>query len=120
MLSTIHTNDSLSAVSRLQDMGIEPFLLALDAARAGGAAADSPAVQGVQRALRVRRRDREPHGLESGQHTLRAQRVRRCRGTGYRGRVGVFEVVRITDRMADLIQTEHRCPNCARRPASRE
>ena len=44
VLSTIHTNDALSAVTRLQDMGIEPFLLVVRAAGPGGPAAGPPAL----------------------------------------------------------------------------
>ena len=44
VLSTIHTNDALSAVTRLQDMGIEPFLLLVRAPRAGGPAAGPQAL----------------------------------------------------------------------------
>ena len=59
VLSTIHTNDSLSAVNRLVDMGDRAVPAGLDAAGAGGPAAHPPAVQGVQGAVRVRRRDGE-------------------------------------------------------------
>ena len=52
VLSTIHTNDALSAVTRLQDMGIEPFLLAVLAPRARGPAAGPPALPPLQGALR--------------------------------------------------------------------
>ena len=44
VLSTIHTNDALSAVTRLQDMGIEPFLLSCAPAGAGSPAAGPPAL----------------------------------------------------------------------------
>ena len=56
VLSTIHTNDALSAVTRLQDMGIEPFLLVVLAPGAGGPAAGPPALRPLQGALRGHRR----------------------------------------------------------------
>ena len=52
VLSTIHTNDALSAVTRLQDMGIEPFLLLVLAPRARGPAAGPQALPPLQGALR--------------------------------------------------------------------
>ena len=52
VLSTIHTNDALSAVTRLQDMGIEPFLLASHPPRPGGPAAGPPALPALQGAVR--------------------------------------------------------------------
>jgi len=104
VLSTIHTNDSLSSISRLQDMGIEPFLLA--------------ATLRVLEAQRLIRRlckeckhpyecDPETsrlHGFEVGLQLFRPKGCDTCRGTGYRGRVGIFEVVRITPLMGELIQ----------------
>jgi type IV pilus assembly protein PilB len=115
VLSTIHTNDSLSSINRLQDMGIEPFLLA-----------STLRVLEAQRL--IRRLCKEPytcdaetartHGMEAGQTLYRPKGCDACRGAGYRGRVGVFEVVRITPRMGALIQT--RTPLPEMRAAARE
>ena len=98
VLSTIHTNDSLSAVSRLQDMGIEPFLLA----------ATLRVLEAQRLIRRLCKECKEPyecdaetaklHGFDAGQTFYRPKGCDACRGTGYRGRVGVFEVVRITAR----------------------
>ncbi len=118
VLSTIHTNDSLSAVNRLMDMGIEPFLLA-----------STLRVLEAQRLIRrLCRECREPyecnpetatlHGLEPGQQLYRPKGCDHCRGTGYRGRIGVFEVVRITPHMATLIQSRTPLPDM--RTAARE
>jgi type IV pilus assembly protein PilB len=118
VLSTIHTNDSLSAVNRLTDMGIEPFLLA-----------STLRVLEAQRLIRrLCRECREPyecnpetaklHGLEPGQQLYRPKGCDHCRGSGYKGRIGVFEVVRITPRMAALIQS--RAPLPELRAAARE
>ncbi|HZU36819.1 MAG TPA: ATPase, T2SS/T4P/T4SS family, partial [Gemmataceae bacterium] len=117
VLSTLHTNDSLAAVSRLQDMGIEPFLLA--------------ATLRVLEAQRLIRRlcpacketypcDAETarlHGFQEGQELCRPRGCETCRGTGYRGRIGIFEVVRITEPLANLIQS--RAPLGALREAAR-
>jgi type IV pilus assembly protein PilB len=104
VLSTIHTNDALAAVTRLQDMGIEPFLLAstlrvLEAQR-------------LVRRLCVHCREpytvdaalAERHGLIEGETLYRPKGCPQCRRMGYRGRVGVFEVIRITPVLASLIQ----------------
>ncbi len=115
VLSTIHTNDSLSAVNRLTDMGIEPFLLA-----------STLRVLEAQRLIRrLCRECREPyecnpetaklHGLEPGQQLYRPKGCDHCRGSGYKGRIGVFEVVRITPRMAALIQSRTPLPELLRR-----
>ena len=118
VLSTIHTNDSLSAVNRLTDMGIEPFLLA-----------STLRVLEAQRLIRrLCKECKEPydcnpetaklHGLEPGQKLYRPKGCDRCRGAGYKGRVGVFEVVRITAKMASLIQSRTPLPEL--RAAARE
>jgi type IV pilus assembly protein PilB len=118
VLSTIHTNDSLSAVNRLVDMGIEPFLLA-----------STLRVLEAQRLIRrLCKQCKEPfecdgdtaklHGLEAGQTLYRPKGCDECRGAGYRGRIGVFEVVRITPHMANLIQTRTALPEL--RAAARE
>jgi type IV pilus assembly protein PilB len=118
VLSTLHTNDSLSAVSRLQDMGIESFLLAA-----------SLRVLEAQRLIRrLCRECRQPydcdaetarlHGFEPGQPLYRPHGCDNCRGTGYRGRVGIFEVVRVTSGLANLIQL--RAPLAQLHRAARE
>jgi type IV pilus assembly protein PilB len=104
VLSTLHTNDALSAVSRLQDMGIEPFLLS----------ATLRVLQAQRLLRRLCRECKEPydcdaetarrHAFPVGQTLYRLRGCPACRGTGYRGRVGIFEVIRLTPRMADLIQ----------------
>ena len=119
VLSTIHTNDALSAVTRLQDMGIEPFLLSCRSARAGGPAAGPPALLPLQGALRGECRARPSStGSRPVRLFYRPKGCLQCRRMGYRGRVGVFEVVRITPRLTQLIQK--RTPLDQLRKAARE
>jgi general secretion pathway protein E/type IV pilus assembly protein PilB len=94
VLSTLHTNDAATAATRLLDMGIEPFLVA-------------STVEGVlaQRLLRRVCREcsvaRPPHAGEVppdfvlAQDGLVAEAVgcRACRGSGYRGRIGCYELL---------------------------
>ena len=110
VLSTIHTNDSLSAISRLEDMGIEPFLLA-----------STLRVLEAQRLIRrLCKECKEPYdcdpqtaklySLAPEEKLYRPKGCDFCRGTGYKGRVGVFEVVRITQHVASLIQAKAPLP----------
>ena len=119
VLSTLHTNDALAAVNRLSDMDIEPFLLA-----------STLRVLEAQRLIRrLCQSCREPYecapeiaercGLEAGETLYRPVGCKECRETGYRGRVGVFEVIRITEQMANLIQARTPLPEL-RRAAARE
>ena len=106
VFSTLHTNDSFGALTRLVDMGIEPFLV-------------SSSVMAVlaQRLVRVLCTDcREPHtpsaselnriGLTPAQCSrpiYRAKGCRACRNTGYRGRSAVHELMVVDDDVRDLV-----------------
>lgn len=104
VLSTLHTNTAIGAVSRLIDMGVERFLLA-------------PMLIGVvaQRLVRrlcpdCRRADPATHadvalidGLLVGETVHRAVGCAACHGQGYRGRSGIYEVIAVTRDLENLI-----------------
>ena len=112
VLTTLHTNTATAAVTRLVDMGIEPFLLASVARCIVG--------QRLVRVLCVDCRKtrplssdamgREPRyallGLHAGDIVGEAVGCERCSGTGYKGRLGVFEVLEVTEEIARLIGTQ--------------
>jgi len=110
VLSTLHTNDAVSSAMRLVDMGTEGFLAAT-------------AIRAVLAQRLVRRlceyccvehdpspRDRAWIDKVAGVALLPAQRLQqasgchRCNNTGYRGRIGVFELLVINDEMADALR----------------
>ncbi len=118
VLSTIHTNDALSAVTRLQDMGIEPFLLScalrvLEAQRLVRRLCNN-----CREPYEVTAEVAEQHHLTPGETLYRPKGCLQCRRLGYRGRVGVFEIIRITPRLTNLIQK--RTPLDQLRKAARE
>jgi general secretion pathway protein E len=86
VFSTLHTNDAPSAVSRLIDLGVEPYLVA----------ASLSAVL-AQRLVRQCCSNCNGTGLVQG-HTCT-----RCQGSGYRGRRGVFELLTISEAMRQQI-----------------
>jgi len=104
VLSTLHTNDASSAMNRLLDMGIEPFLV-------------SSSVVGViaQRLLRrVCPKCEEKYspskeavqglpGLGKQEKFVRAKGCDECRKTGYKGRSGVFELFDVSEAIKDLV-----------------
>jgi len=105
VLSTLHTNDAPSAAMRLVDMGIEPYLVA--------SAINCVIAQRLARRLctTCRRATRVPSehvGLQPGgdAEVFEAVGCPRCRHTGYRGRVGLFEVMNVTDEIRTLIVTQ--------------
>jgi type IV pilus assembly protein PilB len=104
VLSTLHTNDAPSAITRLIEMGVEPFLVA--------SALDTVVAQRLARQLcsSCKRRTIIPAKVlkESGypaRMELEAYEqvgCRRCGGSGYRGRIGLYEVMRVTPEIQAL------------------
>jgi type IV pilus assembly protein PilB len=107
VFSTLHTNDAAGAVTRLLDMGVEAFLI-------------SSALEGVLAQRLVRRicpscRSESPPApsLREKIKTLSGRSVEgvfyqgrgceACRGTGYRGRIGIFELLPVTPELRELI-----------------
>ncbi len=107
VLSTLHTNDAPSTISRLVNMGIEPFLVATSV----------NIIQAQRLIRRICNNCKEevhfpPEGLvEVGfapeeSKTLKMYRGRgcdNCLNTGYKGRVGLYEVMEVTDELRELI-----------------
>jgi type II secretion system protein E len=105
VFSTLHTNDAPGAVTRLQDMGIEPYLV-------------SSVLDGVLAQRLVRRicaQCRAPHAPDPadllalgvsdprGVPLYRGAGCDGCRGTGYRGRTGIYELLILSDELRGLI-----------------
>jgi type IV pilus assembly protein PilB len=104
VLSTLHTNDAPSAITRLIEMGIEPFLVA--------SAIDCVVAQRLVRVLcpTCKRRTIIPASAlqEAGHHAIVELEAyeqvgcRRCGGSGYRGRVGLYEVMRVSPEIQSM------------------
>ncbi|MCA9263818.1 MAG: type II/IV secretion system protein [Planctomycetales bacterium] len=104
VLSTLHTNDALAAVNRLVDMDIEPFLLASTLRAVVAQRLIRRLCLHCREAYSLDSETAERVGLPAGETLYRPVGCKDCRMTGYKGRVGVFEVIRITAQMSDLIQ----------------
>ncbi len=103
VLSTVHTNDAVGAITRLRDMGIEPFLLASTLRLI-------VAQRLVRRlCLHCRKQERIDDamarllGLDAGTLIHRAGSCARCNHSGYTGRIGLYEAVRVDDTIRKLI-----------------
>ncbi|HEX3186526.1 MAG TPA: type IV-A pilus assembly ATPase PilB [Pyrinomonadaceae bacterium] len=107
VLSTLHTNDAPSTISRLMNMGIEPFLVATS-------------VNLIQAQRLIRRvckdcKQEHPHPVEAlvevgfpadeakSLKTYKGKGCATCNNTGYKGRIGLYEVLEITDEIRELI-----------------
>ncbi|MDR1515723.1 MAG: Flp pilus assembly complex ATPase component TadA [Synergistaceae bacterium] len=101
VLSTLHTNDSVSAVSRLVDMGIEPYLIA-------GSLLGVVAQRLVRRICPKCRKEvsapaaMKKYGLD---RVYRGEGCDFCGGTGYRGRFGLYEQFDVTFEIAEAISS---------------
>lgn len=112
VFSTLHTNDAPGALTRLIDMGIEPFLIA--------SAIEMVIAQRLVRRLCPSCAETQLFPPEERNHTLRSLRLDplkgtgvtsikkpvgcgQCRHTGYSGRVGIYEILRVDDHLHDLI-----------------
>ena len=105
VLSTVHTNSAVGAITRLRDMGTEPFLLSSTIA----------AVMAQRLVRRLCPTCREPYAPDATERKLlglkdeqaptiyRAKGCGRCGHTGYEGRVGVYELMVVDERLRKLI-----------------
>ena len=107
VFSTLHTNDSAGAITRLLDMGVEPFLLA-------SSLECVVAQRLVRRLCPACKRPYQPDGalLRSagfpaeglaGATVYEAAGCDKCRQSGYRGRMGIYEVLEINESIETLI-----------------
>ncbi|MBT4079690.1 MAG: Flp pilus assembly complex ATPase component TadA, partial [Gammaproteobacteria bacterium] len=109
VLSTLHTNSAIGAVTRLRDMGIEPFLLSSSLI---GVVSQRlvRTLCGCKRSYQGSHSDYELLGcnVESEAAPLLYEPVgcEACNHTGYRGRSGIYEVVTIDEQLRALIHDE--------------
>jgi general secretion pathway protein E len=117
VLSTLHTNDSIGAITRLRDIGIEEFLLAsavrfIIAQRLARKLCPHCAVM-EEFAIMPKLEAEQMFGVRGLSGALMARGCDRCDGLGYRGRVGVFEICAIDDAIHDAIM-EHKSESVIR------
>ncbi|MDP1568867.1 MAG: type IV-A pilus assembly ATPase PilB [Vicinamibacterales bacterium] len=107
VLSTLHTNDAPSTINRLMNMGIEPFLVASSL----NLVCAQRLVRRICTNCKVPHDEPPPALMQIGFSQEEAQAVvpqkgngcDKCNKTGYKGRVGLYEVMEITDELRELI-----------------
>ncbi|HTU96379.1 MAG TPA: ATPase, T2SS/T4P/T4SS family [Solirubrobacteraceae bacterium] len=104
LLSTLHTNDAPSSITRLVEMGIEPFLVASSVRCVIAQRLARLLCTGCKRPVTLEASvlarsgfhvDHDISGYEAGG-------CPRCSGSGYRGRVGIYEIMPVSDEIRDL------------------
>ena len=118
VFSTLHTNDAPSAVARLADIGVKPFLIA-------SAVRSVLAQRLVRKLCPICKAPAELSEKQMRALHLDASRVtdsiygpngcEKCRGNGYRGRMGIFELFNIDDEVRSLINSEQSTNQLRRR-----
>jgi type IV pilus assembly protein PilB len=107
VLSTLHTNDAPSAIGRMIDMGVEPFLVAssvnLILAQRLVRKVCQNCKQPIELPDEVLRELQMTHEDAVGATIIKGEGCIDCNGTGYRGRQGVYEVMPITPKLREMI-----------------
>jgi type IV pilus assembly protein PilB len=108
VLSTLHTNDAPSSVTRLVDMGVEPFLISATLIGAMAQRLGRKICANCREEYEVEAEDLRSFGFEaedSRQKVIlwRGRGCEACRQTGYKGRVGIFEMMLLNDEIRELV-----------------
>lgn len=103
VLSTLHTNDAPSAVTRLVDMGIEPFLLSSSTIGILAQRLARRLCPHCRKAYQANTEELNLLKLNSSQILYRAGACSACNETGYRGRTGIYELMLINEELRALI-----------------
>jgi len=102
-LSTLHTNDSVGAVSRLVDLGIEPFLVSSTVIMVIAQRLVRKLCPDCKEPAKIEPKTLEKYGL-GGAKVFAPIGCQKCRNRGYTGRIALFEVMCVDDEVASMIE----------------
>ena len=109
VFSTLHTNDASSAVTRLLDLGVEPYLVASSLIAALAQRLVRRLCPDCKKKTDAYAMDPSSYDPDLGMATIRntfeAVGCSKCRETGFRGRIGIFELLVVDDACRELIQS---------------
>jgi len=103
VLSTVHTNDAVGAITRMRDMKVEPFLLASTLRAVIAQRLVRRLCPACREPVRASETPAPLLGIAGDATVYAARGCGTCNGTGFRGRVGVYEGVRVDDTVRRLI-----------------
>lgn len=107
VFSTLHTNDAPSAVSRLVDIGVKPFLVSASLRGAMAQRLVRRICQQCKEPYTPKPNDLTALGLNPNQHTeavfYHGAGCPRCNGSGYKGRMGIFEMFLVSEEIQQMI-----------------
>ena len=105
VLSTLHTNTAIGAITRLKDMGIEPFLVSSSLLAVMSQRLVRLLCKECREEAPVTDAEREILELEPVEQVqlFRPRGCDKCNYTGYRGRTGIYEMIEVDDRLRSMI-----------------
>ncbi len=119
VLSTLHTNTAVGAITRLRDMGVEPFLLSSSVIGVVAQRLVRVLCQHCKTSEAISAKERELLRLDSTENVklFHPQGCEKCNKTGYQGRTGIYELVTMDDSLRTMIHdsaSEHQLEQYAR------
>jgi general secretion pathway protein E len=106
VLSTLHTNSAIGAITRLQDMGIEPFLLSSSLLGIVAQRLVRNLCPECRKPLDLSHQERERYHIAEDQVIYQAVGCPACLQLGYKGRSGIYELVEIDEPMSRMIHDQ--------------
>ena len=103
VLSTVHTNDAIGAITRLRDMKVEPFLIASTLRAVIAQRLVRRLCPACRRPVEARDTVAPLLGIDPSATVYSAVGCDQCNGSGYKGRTGVYEAIRVDDVVRRLI-----------------
>ena len=107
VLSTLHTNSAVGAIIRLQDMGIEPFLLSSTLLGVISQRLVRSLCPKCKTPISLGEEELVNYGINTTDTVYQAKGCSDCLQTGYKGRSGIYEMIEIDDALAGMIHDGH-------------
>ncbi|MFT5664656.1 MAG: general secretion pathway protein E [Gammaproteobacteria bacterium] len=103
VLSTLHTNSAVGAITRLQDMGVEPFLLSSTLLGVVSQRLVRNLCAHCKSEINLSSEERSKNGLGQQDIIFQPEGCPKCLQTGYKGRSGIYEIIEVDDALAGKI-----------------
>ncbi len=106
VFSTLHTNDAISAITRLVDLGVQPFMISSTLLGAMAQRLVRKICPHCTEKFSIKGQELRGFGFPAArdEYTLqRGEGCKECRGTGYLGRCGIFEIYSMSDRLKKMV-----------------
>lgn len=106
VLSTLHTNSAVGAITRLQDMGVEPFLLSSSLLGVLSQRLVRNLCPDCKQPLELSAADMERYGLTAADTVYQPVGCSRCNQMGFKGRSGIYELIEVDSRLTGMIHDQ--------------